>query len=42
MLTQFLTTREPDEGMIEVALSSFRRVEEEEDGAAGGPREEGD
>jgi uncharacterized protein YqhQ len=42
MLTQFLTTREPDEDMIEVALSSFRRVEEEEDGAAGGPRAEGD
>lgn len=42
MLTQFLTTREPDDGMIEVALSSFRRVEEEEGGAAGGPREVGD
>jgi uncharacterized protein YqhQ len=42
MLTQFLTTREPDDGMIEVALSSFRRVEEEEGGAAGGPREAGD
>ncbi len=42
MLTQFLTTREPDEGMIEVALSSFRRGEEEEAGAAGGPREAGD
>lgn len=42
MLTQFLTTREPDDGMIEVALSSFRRVEEEEGGVAGGPREAGD
>ncbi len=42
MLTQFLTTREPDDGMIEVALSSFRRVEEEEGGAVGGPREAGD
>jgi uncharacterized protein YqhQ len=34
MLTQFLTTREPDDGMIEVALSSFHRVREEEDAAA--------
>lgn len=42
LLTQFLTTREPDDGMIEVALTSFRRVEKEEAGAAGGPREEGD
>jgi uncharacterized protein YqhQ len=42
MLTQFLTTREPDDSMIEVALSSFRRVEEEEGGALGGPREAGD
>ncbi|MEE8638924.1 MAG: DUF1385 domain-containing protein [bacterium] len=42
MLTQFLTTREPDEDMIEVALSSFRRVEEEEGGVVGGPREAGD
>lgn len=42
MLTQFLTTREPDDGMIEVALSSFRRVEEKEGGVAGGPREAGD
>jgi uncharacterized protein YqhQ len=33
MLTQFLTTREPDDGMIEVALSSFRRVREEDDAA---------
>ncbi len=41
MLTQFLTTREPDDGMIEVALSSFRRVEEEEGGVVGGPREAG-
>lgn len=35
ILTQFLTTREPDETMIEVALSSFHRVRESEDGAAG-------
>ncbi|HUV86793.1 MAG TPA: DUF1385 domain-containing protein [bacterium] len=41
MLTQYLTTREPDGDMVEVALSSFRRVREEED-AAGGPREAGD
>jgi len=34
MLTQFITTREPDETMIEVALSSFRRVQEVEEGAA--------
>jgi len=32
LLTQFLTTREPDAGMIEVALASFRRVREGVDG----------
>jgi uncharacterized protein YqhQ len=42
MVTQFLTTREPDEGMIEVALSSFRRVQEEEDYATGGKKPTGE
>jgi uncharacterized protein YqhQ len=37
-----LTTREPDEGMIEVALSSFRRVQEEEDYATGGKKPTGE
>jgi uncharacterized protein YqhQ len=38
ILTQFLTTREPDDGMIEVALSSFRRVREEDPGAHDVPK----
>ena len=41
MVTQFLTTREPDGDMIEVALSSFRRVQEEES-VGGGTSEAGD
>jgi uncharacterized protein YqhQ len=41
MVTQFLTTREPDDDMIEVALSSFRRVQEEES-VGGGTSKAGD
>jgi len=37
MVTQFLTTREPDETMIEVALASFRRVREIDADAAPAP-----
>jgi uncharacterized protein YqhQ len=41
ILTQFLTTREPDGNMIEVALSSFRRVRELEEDSPGSAAEGG-
>jgi len=41
ILTQFLTTREPDDTMVEVALSSFRRVRELEEDSPGGAAEGG-
>jgi uncharacterized protein YqhQ len=42
LLTQFLTTREPDGEMIEVALASFHRVRDIEAGSSGACGEAGE